>query len=178
MHGSPAWGPYVSPDPYGPARPHEWQHGDGSRPDLSAPPRPYAVPALPAAGHPADRFGPPMAWPPRPYPRVRPPGYDRYAFVAPLIATLLGAPLIAFDAIIALFSPMATDSCTAHGCQALDRMLLLAPVVLALAAASLGVCWLLPWRVRHRVPRIAAALAAPLLAVTTILIYTHLPAAN
>ncbi|MBD0740662.1 hypothetical protein BGM09_14850 [Streptomyces sp. CBMA29] len=111
-------------------------------------------------------------------PPFRPPDHDSHAYVAPLIATVLGGPVIAFCGLIALFSPMATDSCTRNGCQALTTMLLVAPAVLLLAVVALVVSWALPWRLRHRATRAVASLAVPLLAVTTLLIYFHLPAAG
>jgi hypothetical protein len=77
-----------------------------------------------------------------------------------------------------MFSPMATDSCTSHGCQALTRMLLVAPCVLFAAVVALGVSWALPWRRRYRAARLVVAAASPLLAATTLLIYLHLPAPN
>lgn len=106
------------------------------------------------------------------------PERDRRAFVAPLIATVVSAPLMVLDAVCVLFSPMATDSCTAHGCRELDRALLAAPCVLLLAWAALGLSWALPWRLRYRAARVAPAVAAPLLAAATLLIYLHLPAAD
>lgn len=104
------------------------------------------------------------------------PERDRRAFVVPLIATVLSAPLIALDAVCVMLSPMATDSCTMHGCQALDRVLLAAPCVLLLSCAALGVSWALPWRLRYRAVRVVPAVTAPLLALATLLIYLHLPA--
>jgi len=104
------------------------------------------------------------------------PDRDRRAFVGPLIATVLSAPLIALDAFCVLFSPMATDSCTPHGCRDLDRALLAAPCVLLMAWAALGISWAIPWRLRHRTVRLLPAAAAPLLALATLLIYLHLPA--
>jgi hypothetical protein len=151
--------PYVPRDPYGPPQPHEWQHRAG--------PAPYTADPPPYRPRPAYHPGP-----------VRPPDHDRHAYVAPLIATVLGGPIIVFCAMIAMISPMATDACTVDGCQALTRMLLLAPVVLVCAVLSLGLSWALPWRLRHRTARATAAAAAPVLAATTLLIYFHLPAAT
>jgi len=108
--------------------------------------------------------------------RLWDPERDRRAFVAPLIATVVSAPLVLIDAVCVMFSPMATDSCTVHGCQALDRALLAAPCVLLLSWAALGVSWALPWRLRYRAVRVVPAVAAPLLALATLLIYLHLPA--
>ncbi|MFF6959114.1 hypothetical protein [Streptomyces sp. NPDC008317] len=153
--------PYVPQDPYGPPQPHEWQHGAGTRPQVRQSPV----------------YGPAPVMPPF-VPRFRPPDHDSHAYVAPLIATVLGGPVIAFCGLIAMFSPMATDSCTPNGCQALTTMLLVAPAVLLLAVVALVVSWALPWRLRHRTTRAVASLAAPLLAVTTLLIYIHLPAAG
>lgn len=175
--------PYAPQDPYGPPQPHEWQHGAGRAPQRG--PRPGFGPApgpgfgpVRAPGY-GGGFGPGPAYGPGPaFGPVRPPDHDRYAFVAPLIATVLGGPVIAFCGMIAMISPMATDSCTAKGCQELTTMLLVAPVVLLLAAMALGLSWLLPWRLRHRTARVAASVAAPLLAATTLLIYFNLPAAT
>ena len=110
--------------------------------------------------------------------RPQDPERDRRAFVAPLIATVLSAPLMALDAFCVLFSPMATDSCTPHGCHALYRSLLAAPCVLAAAWAALGVAWGIPWRLRYRAVRAVPAVAAPLLALAALLIYLRLPAAS
>lgn len=147
--------PYQPRDPYGPARPHEWQHGGPSpcRPGFRATPQ-YRLPYRPV------------------------PDADRRAFVGPLIATVLAVPLIALDGLIMMFSPMATDSCTPDGCQALTRMLLVAPCVLVAAVVALGVSWALPWRRRYRAARLVVAAASPLLAATTLLLYLHLPAPN
>ncbi|MEU6852553.1 hypothetical protein ABZ901_21850 [Actinacidiphila alni] len=149
--------------PYGPPQPHEWQHR----------PAGHAAPGYGAGFGPG--FGPAPAFRPGP---VRPPDHDRHAYVAPLIATVLGGPLIAFCGMIVMISPMATDSCTTHGCHDLYRMLLVAPAVLFLAVLALGLSWLLPWRLRHRTARVVAATAAPLLAAATLLIYANLPAAS
>lgn len=142
------------------AQPHEWQHGGA----------PHGFGPPPAYG-----FGPP----PPPY-GVRPadPERDRHAFVAPMIASVLAAPVIVVGGMFTMISPMATDSCTAHGCQALYRMLLLAPCLLVLAAGALGASWAVPWRRRHRAKRIALAALAPLLALAAAMIYLHLPAAT
>jgi hypothetical protein len=143
-------------DPYGPPQPHEWQHRAGAAPYADVPPRHWSAPYRPGPS--------------------RPPDHDRQAFVAPLIASVLGGPVIVFCAMIALISPMAMDSCTAHGCHALTTMLLVAPGVLLLAVLSLGLSWLLPRRLRYRGPRAVAAAAALLMAATTLMLYLHLPA--
>lgn len=157
--------PYASAprDPYGPPQPHEWQHRAGAAPYAAVPPYNRPGPGF---------FGPVRA------PRLRPPDHDRHAFVAPLVASVLGGPVMVFCGMIVMISPMATDSCTANGCHDLYTMLLVAPAVLVLAVLSLGLSWLLPWRLRHRTTRAVAAAAAPLLAATTLLIYCNLPAAS
>jgi hypothetical protein len=136
--------PYASAprDLYGPPQPHEWQHRAGAAPYDAVPPRQWPHPYRP---------GP-----------LRPPDHDRQAFVAPLIASVLGGPVIVFCGMIALISPM----------------LLVAPGVLLLAVLSLGLSWLLPRRLRYRGPRAVAAVAALLLAATTLMLYFHLPAAG
>jgi type IV secretory pathway VirB2 component (pilin) len=161
---------YQSRDPYGPARPHEWQHGGPQRlspgPGPSYGPGPYDAPVRG------------RVFPPGPGSFGRGPGHDAHAFVGPLIATVLAAPLIAFCGLIMMFSPMATDSCTPGGCQALNRALLTAPCVLFAAVVALGVSWALPWRRSYRAARLVVAAASPLLAATTLMLYFHLPAPN
>jgi hypothetical protein len=106
------------------------------------------------------------------------PDRDRHAYVAPLIATLLGGPLMLIGLLVACASPMATDPCTPGGCHDLNRMLLIIPCVLGLGLVALVLAWVLPWRLDMRAYRCVAAVAAPLLALTTLLLYLDLPAAN
>jgi hypothetical protein len=142
---------------HGSPRPREWRHGGPAaytRPYLTYPPRP-----------------------PRP-PRRDDPERDRYAYVAPVISSVLMVPLLAVGGFCVMFAPMATDPCTPDGCHALNRALMTAPCVLLAAWLTLGLSWVLPWRLRYRVMRVVPAVVAPLLALAALFIYVHLPAAN
>lgn len=132
----------------------------------------------PTPGWPAPQ---PPRWYAPPAPRsLRPvhPDHDPRAYIAPLIGTLLAGPVLVLCSMAALISPMATDSCTAHGCHALYWALALAPCLIAAGYAALALAWALPWRRRMRAARIVLSAAAPLLAGATVLVYVNLPAAS
>jgi hypothetical protein len=149
-----------------------------TKPSANGPYGPWPAPgrvrrAAAAARHPL--------WPPASYswPGPAPCGYpdrDPRAFVPPLVATVLTAPVIAVDAVITMVAPMATDSCPSDGCATLDHALVAAVGTLFLAVMTLAASWLLPWRRRFRARRVVFAVAAPLFAAVTALIYLHLPA--
>jgi hypothetical protein len=62
-------------------------------------------------------------------------------WIAPTVCTVLTLPLLAFDGLMALFSPMAYDSCSTGGCPQTDQH-----VVLALACLPVALLlWIGSW---------------------------------
>jgi hypothetical protein len=155
MTTSPGGHGYGSDVPEG-GRPHPQERQE--RPEQQARPWPYAAHLVPGRAPYPDR--------------------DRRAHVAPLVATVFGVPLMLVDGLIVMFSPMATDSCSAGGCHALYTALTIGPCLLAAAVLALIGAWQIPHRLRHRLLRTALSAAAPLLALSALLLYLHLPAAS
>lgn len=93
-----------------------------------------------------------------------------------MLCGVLCAPLFAVGALCFMAAPMMTDSCTPHGCQALNRVILLAPCLLLLALLALAGCWRLPSR--RRLLRPVLAVGALTLAPAAVHLYVDLPAAN
>ncbi|SEG31660.1 hypothetical protein SAMN05216223_104325 [Actinacidiphila yanglinensis] len=153
-----------------PARPHpRWQDLGVVR---------ITLPAAPAAPSGPPEPAEPDAGPPRPRRVVRGPSPDpdRYAYVAPLVARVCAVPMLAVGGLYTLGSGMATDPCSAHGCQALDQALIMGACLFVAGLVALLTSWALP---RHlRTARELTALAAPVLALISLLIYFNLPAAT
>lgn len=106
---------------------------------------------------------------------------DPRAWVAPAIATALGAFLLPVALLFGAMSVMATDSCGPDDCsRALETALSVIHGTLlfgnVLAGAAWLASWLLPWRRRWAVPRIWLAGLSLLPSVSVLVLTFNLPA--
>lgn len=102
----------------------------------------------------------------------------RWAFVAPLVSTLVTLPAALLALFFAGMSPMACDSCDTQAAHAFDASFRIAwPVFMAGLVGVLVLlvwCWALPWRVRNTARRVGLAFAAPGLVVLDTVVFAAL----
>ncbi|MEU3775308.1 hypothetical protein AB0F11_19225 [Streptomyces sp. NPDC032472] len=107
-----------------------------------------------------------------------PDSHDEWAFVAPLLSTLLTVPMGLLAFFYAGMSPMGCDSCDEQEASAFDASFEIAwPLFLGglvLAFVLLAACWVLPWRRGNAVRRALLALAAPGTVVLSTLFFSAL----
>ncbi|MEU5808207.1 hypothetical protein [Streptomyces sp. NPDC047718] len=105
-----------------------------------------------------------------------PDGHDRWAFVAPLLSTLLTLPMGLLALFYAGLSPMGCDSCDTQQADAFDASFEVAWTLflcgLALVLVLLVACWALPWQRRNAARRVLLALAAPGTVVLSTLVFS------
>ncbi|MFG2138945.1 hypothetical protein [Streptomyces sp. NPDC048650] len=99
---------------------------------------------------------------------------DPNAWIAPLIATLLTVAAGSFAAVVAMFSPMVCDSCSAPELDRLETLFSLYVLSMLIPVVLLIVDWALPWRRRHSVTRIVVAALAPCSVVALVVLYIGL----